>query len=103
MYIFVFNLSQVEEVSQCIINNDQIVPQTNNGMCLGPDNIIIIWSHTPIMEALGLWDSTLLQGETGRNLCMLTLKAPKSMKTGSNQKMLENKPQLFFNSALKTC
>ena len=54
MYIFVFNLSQVEEVSQCIINNDQIVPQTNNGMCLGPDNIIIIWSHTPIMEALGL-------------------------------------------------
>ena len=38
-----------------------------------------------------------------RNPGISTLDALNSVKSGSNQKVQENKPQLFFNSELKTC
>ena len=48
------------------------------------------------------FDFCFLQGEKRRNPCSLTVDASNSIKTASNQKMLENIPQLFFNSALET-
>ena len=44
----------------------------------------------------------ILRGESRRNPCILTLDASNSLKTGSNQKVHENRPQLFFNSTLET-
>ena len=46
---------------------------------------------------------SILEGESGVNQYSLTLDASQRHKTGSDQKVEENKPVFFFNFELFTC
>ena len=50
----------------------------------------------------GILISSFYKGESRRIPCISTLDALNSVKTGSNKKMQENIPQLFFNFTLET-